>query len=187
RKVCEEFPSYAAVIYGGAVHSFGNLLKFVESFSSGLKKLFPIKKGDRVIISLPPGLPFIISVIAMSRIGLIAVPMEPYLSGTSFMESIIKLNPSGIIAPEGLLNHYENQISSEIFVIGVSKYEFISPRNRRLLASKTANINKEKGRKNRNIFESLCYSEITSSESIDPINDIFLSRCIPDDDKNGES
>ncbi|MHB8361022.1 MAG: AMP-binding protein [Thermoplasmataceae archaeon] len=183
RKVCEQFPSYAAVVYGGNVHSFGNLLKFVESFSSGLKKLFPIKKGDRVVISLPPGLPFIISVIAMSRIGLVAVPMEPYLSGTSFMESITKLNPSGIIATEGLLNHYENQISSEIFVIGVSKYEFISPRNRRLLASKTATIDKEKGRKNRNIFESLCYSEITSSESIDPINDIFFSRCIPDDDK----
>lgn len=186
KKVCLNRGSRAAVIYGGQVFSYSKLLGFVESFSSGLKKLFPIKKGGRIMISLPPGLPYIISLLSMSRVGNIAIPLEPYVSEKTFLDTLSKINPSGIIASDGILNHYGKNISSEIFKIAVPKNSFISPRNRSKFSPGTPEIMNEGKKDGTNLFESLCYSEVTSPESIDPIIDIFIERLFKRDGQNSE-
>lgn len=176
-------PSDAAVIFGGQVYSYSKLLSFVESFSSGIKKLFSIKKGDKVLITLPPGLPYTIALLSMSRIGTVAIPLEPYLSEKSFLEVLSRVSPSGVIAPEGFLNHYGKNISSEIFKIGVSSIEFLTPRNRKEFGIRSPEIMNQRARGDSNIFESLCYAEITGQETIDPITDIFIERVVNFKDK----
>ncbi len=183
KKVSLRKPSSAAIIFGGQVYSYSKLLRFVESFSSGIKKLFSIKKGDKILITLPPGLPYVIALLSMTRIGTIAIPLEPYLSQKSFLEVLSKTNPSGIIAPDGFLNKYEKNISSEIFKIRVSSNEFLTPRNRKQFGIRTPELMKQRTRGNSNIFESLCYSEVTGEETIDPITDYFMERVVRSGDK----
>ncbi len=183
RKVSLKKPSSAAIIFGGQVYSYAKLLRFVESFSSGIKKLFSIKKGDKVLIALPPGLPYTIALLSMSRIGTIAIPLEPYVPEKTFLDVLSKTSPSGIIAPDGLLNKYEKNISSEIFKIQVSTNEFLTPRNRKQFGIRTPELMKQKTRVNSNIFEGLCYSEVTGEETIDPITDFFIERVVKSGDK----
>ena len=43
---------------------------------------------------------------------------------------------------------------------------------------RTPELMKQRTRENSNIFESLCYSEVTGEETIDPITDYFMERVV---------
>ncbi|MCL6500355.1 MAG: acyl--CoA ligase, partial [Firmicutes bacterium] len=58
--------------------SYENLYEHVTALASGLSQL-GLKKGDRVVVCMPNWPEFVISLYAMSMLGLILVPANPRL------------------------------------------------------------------------------------------------------------
>ena len=85
-----------AVIYLGETLNYIDLLRTVEHFSTGLLSL-GLKQGDKIILYIPNTPQWIISWLAMQKIGAVAVPVAPiytsrdlrYMSGDSGAKTII--------------------------------------------------------------------------------------------------
>ena len=85
-----------AVIYLGEVLNYVDLFQAVELFSTGLLSL-GLKEGDKIILYLPNTPQWIISWLAMQKIGAVAVPIAPiytsrdlrYMSGDSGAKTIV--------------------------------------------------------------------------------------------------
>ena len=90
---CEGRP---AVIYLGETLNYIDLLRNVEQFSTGLKSL-GLKEGDKIMLYIPNTPQWIISWLAMQKIGAVAVPIAPiytsrdlrYMGGDSGANTII--------------------------------------------------------------------------------------------------
>jgi long-chain acyl-CoA synthetase len=85
-----------AVIYLGETLNYIDLLQNVEHFSTGLKSL-GLKEGDKIMLYIPNTPQWIISWLAMQKIGAVAVPIAPiytsrdlrYMGGDSGANTII--------------------------------------------------------------------------------------------------
>lgn len=71
-----KFPENTAMIFFGKKTSYKQLLKYVDSMATALKKL-GIEKGSRVSISLPNSPQFIISFYSVLKLGAIVVQTNP--------------------------------------------------------------------------------------------------------------
>ena len=92
----DRYKGRPAVIYLGETLNYLDLLHTVEIFSTGLLSL-GLKQGDRIILYIPNTPQWIISWLAMQKIGAVAVPVAPiytshdlrYMSGDSGAKTII--------------------------------------------------------------------------------------------------
>ncbi|MGC8660348.1 MAG: class I adenylate-forming enzyme family protein [Desulfomonilaceae bacterium] len=73
---CEQYPGATAVIFLGDKFTYRNLRDKAYRFANGLKQL-GIKKGDRVIIYLSNSVQFLISYLALQKMGAVAVLVSP--------------------------------------------------------------------------------------------------------------
>ena len=70
------YPQKIAVSFLGTLFTYSDLLALVERFASGLAAL-GFGKGDRIVMFIPNSLQFVVSWLAIQRIGAIAVPITP--------------------------------------------------------------------------------------------------------------
>jgi long-chain acyl-CoA synthetase len=92
----DRYKGRPAVIYLGETLNYIDLLRAAESFSTGLLSL-GLKQEDKIILYIPNTPQWIISWLAMQKIGAVAVPVAPiytshdlrYMSGDSGAKTII--------------------------------------------------------------------------------------------------
>lgn len=92
----DRYKGRPALIYLGETINYIDLLHTVEIFSTGLLSL-GLKEGDKILLYLPNTPQWIISWLAMQKIGAVAVPIAPiytsrdlrYMSGDSGAKTII--------------------------------------------------------------------------------------------------
>ena len=109
-KRAKEVPSDAAFIFphnGGLTLSFLELSQRVKTMAQSLLTL-GFKKGDRFAIVLPNTHEFVITLLACSTIGVIAVSLNPGYQITEIEYMLKKANAKGILIYDSFktLNHY---------------------------------------------------------------------------------
>jgi len=75
-EISREHPTKTAMIYLGEKITYKKLMEYVYRFASSLRKI-GIGVGDRVMIYLPNSPQYVISLLAVFRIGATAVPISP--------------------------------------------------------------------------------------------------------------
>jgi long-chain acyl-CoA synthetase len=98
-KVCRDFPEKPAIIYLGKSYTFSELKEAVENLAANLHRL-GIKKGDSAVLYLPNCPQWIMTWLALQRIGVIAIPISPiytpidlkYMANDSGAETIFCLD-----------------------------------------------------------------------------------------------
>ncbi|MFH0725735.1 MAG: AMP-binding protein [Pseudomonadota bacterium] len=75
-RMTEKFPDHSAVIYLGERFSYRRLRELSERFAGGLKEL-GVQKGDRIIIYVSNCIQWVISFLAMQKLGVVMVPVSP--------------------------------------------------------------------------------------------------------------
>ena len=74
--VAKQYKGRPAIIYLGEVLNYGKLFDAVERVSAGLKSL-GIKERDKIILYMPNTPQWVISWLAIQKIGAVAVPIAP--------------------------------------------------------------------------------------------------------------
>lgn len=79
--------------------TFSELLRRVDMFAAGLKKL-GLKKKDRLGIWGPNDLEWYITALSAARLGLISVPINPAYQQNELLYCIQKVNLKTIVSPD---------------------------------------------------------------------------------------
>jgi len=98
-KVVRDHPEKTALIYLGLRYSFAQLREAVEHLAAGLCRL-GVAKGDKVVLYLPNCPQWVMTWLALQRLGAMAVPISPiytptdlkYMSNDSGAETIFCLD-----------------------------------------------------------------------------------------------
>ena len=98
-KVSRDNPEKPALIYLGVRYSFSQLREATESLAANLHRL-GVAKGDKAVLYLPNCPQWVISWLALMRIGVIAIPISPiytpidieYMTNDSGAETIFCLD-----------------------------------------------------------------------------------------------
>ena len=99
RRSLEDNPDKPALIYLGVKYSFSQLREATESLAASLHRL-GVAKGDRAVLYLPNCPQWVITWLALMRIGVIAIPISPiytpidieYMANDSGAETIFCLD-----------------------------------------------------------------------------------------------
>ncbi|WP_049784350.1 class I adenylate-forming enzyme family protein [Alicyclobacillus acidocaldarius] len=116
--------------------SYENLYEQVTALASGLSQL-GLKKGDRVVVCMPNWPEFVISLYAMSMLGLILVPANPRLRRHE-IEFIVQNSgaKAALVAhsdTKDALSHYELFLECQAHVPGLEHVVAVSPGDRSAL------------------------------------------------------
>jgi long-chain acyl-CoA synthetase len=98
-KVCKDFPDRPALIYLGKRYSYSDLREATENLAAHLHRM-GVSKGDKAVLYLPNCPQWIITWLALQRIGAIAIPISPiytpidlkYMANDSGAETIFCLD-----------------------------------------------------------------------------------------------
>jgi long-chain acyl-CoA synthetase len=90
-RMCERFPEKTAVLYLGTRFSYARLKELSERFAGALLDM-GVHKGDRVMVYVSNSIQWVISFLAIQKIGAVLVPVSPIY--TSF-EIEYMINDSG--------------------------------------------------------------------------------------------
>jgi long-chain acyl-CoA synthetase len=90
-RMCERFPEKTAVLYLGTRFSYARLKELSERFAGALLDM-GVHKGDRVMVYISNSIQWVISFLAIQKIGAVLVPVSPIY--TSF-EIEYMINDSG--------------------------------------------------------------------------------------------
>ena len=98
-KVSRDYPGKPALIYLGVRYSFSQLREATESLAASLHRL-GVAKGDKAVLYLPNCPQWVITWLALMRIGVIAIPISPiytpidieYMANDSGAETIFCLD-----------------------------------------------------------------------------------------------
>lgn len=80
--------------------TFSDLLRRVDAFAAGLKKL-GMRKGDRLGIWGPNDLEWLITSLATSRIGMICVAINSAYQHDELVYSLRKVGAKAVVSPDG--------------------------------------------------------------------------------------
>ncbi|MFP3928805.1 MAG: AMP-binding protein, partial [Desulfobacteraceae bacterium] len=75
-RMSELYPERPAVVYLGTVFSYSRLKELSERFAGGLRSL-GVEKGDRVMVYTANCIQWLISFLAIQRLGAVIVPVSP--------------------------------------------------------------------------------------------------------------
>jgi long-chain acyl-CoA synthetase len=90
-RMCERFPEKTAVLYLGTRFSYARLRELSERFAGALLDM-GVQKGDRVMVYISNSIQWVISFLAIQKMGAVLVPVSPIY--TSF-EIEYMINDSG--------------------------------------------------------------------------------------------
>ncbi len=98
-RMCERFPENTAILYLGTRFSYARLKELSERFAGALLDM-GIHKGDRVMVYISNSIQWVISFLAIQKMGAVLVPVSPiytsfeieYMVNDSGAETIICLD-----------------------------------------------------------------------------------------------
>ena len=98
-KVCRDNPEKPALIYLGKTYKFSQLKEATENLAASLHRM-GVSKGDKAVLYLPNCPQWVITWLALQRIGAIAIPISPiytpidlkYMANDSGAETIFCLD-----------------------------------------------------------------------------------------------
>ncbi|MBI5248074.1 MAG: acyl--CoA ligase [Desulfomonile tiedjei] len=79
--IAAKYPHKAAVSFLGTTYSYSGLLVLAERLAGGLATL-GLSKGDRIVMYIPNSMQFVVSWLAIQRLGAVAVPITPIYTVT---------------------------------------------------------------------------------------------------------
>ncbi|MBT3176782.1 MAG: acyl--CoA ligase [Desulfobacula sp.] len=74
--IADQYPEKTAVIYLGTKFSYHSLKVMAEKFAAALLDL-DVKSGDKIMIYIPNSIQWVVSFLAVQRIGCVCVPITP--------------------------------------------------------------------------------------------------------------
>jgi len=74
--ITDNYPEKTAVIYLGTEYTYGSLKDMAERFAAALLDI-GVKSGDKVVIYIPNSIQWVVSFLAIQRIGSVCVPITP--------------------------------------------------------------------------------------------------------------
>ncbi len=167
------FESDPVASYGNNLWSYRQFEEMVKSLASSMMENFPMKKGQRVLIILPPSYQMLLSYFALWRNGVSAIPLDVKTP----LELIDKIATSGkisgIITYDSLFSHINRDETSNIYNILTSSSEFRSITARR---NQDMDDYRIRGTRQRAVMEEMCYDEAKEGEHIDIFTDIAISE-----------
>ncbi len=101
RRVAEGRLGQEALICGEARVTYGQLLKRVEALATGLCARV-VRKGDRVVVLLPPGVGFVTLFFAVADLGAVIVPLNPQARQHTLEEVLADAAPAVVVTPHSL-------------------------------------------------------------------------------------
>jgi len=98
-RVCQDYPEKPALIYLGKKYNFSQLREATENLAASLHRM-GVSKGDKAVLYLPNCPQWVITWLALQRIGAIAIPISPiytpidlkYMANDSGAETIFCLD-----------------------------------------------------------------------------------------------
>ena len=98
-KVCRDYPEKPALIYLGVKYNFSQLREATERLATSLHRL-GVAKGDKAVLYLPNCPQWVITWLALMRMGVIAIPISPiytpidleYMANDSGAETVFCLD-----------------------------------------------------------------------------------------------
>lgn len=75
-RVCRDYPEKPALIYLGMKYNFSQLREATENLAASLHRM-GVSKGDKAVLYLPNCPQWVITWLALMRIGAIAIPISP--------------------------------------------------------------------------------------------------------------
>lgn len=171
--IVENFESDPVAGYGNNLWSYRQFSDMVKSLASSMIENFPMKKGQRVLIILPPSYQLLLSYFALWRNGVSAIPLDVKTP----LELIDKIATSGkisgIITYDSLFSHINRDETSNIYNILTSSSEF-----RSIISKRNPDMDdyRIRGTRQRAVMEEMCYNEAKEGEHIDIFTDIVISE-----------
>lgn len=126
RESAEKYRSTPAVIFWRRRFTYDALLRMVDSLAESLRTRFSVPKGARIGIALPNSPPFVISLFAASKIGAVAVPINP---GSSYRELETIITHSGmrvLVTTVSNLEKVRHLASEDLIIAVVRMQDYIS-------------------------------------------------------------
>lgn len=96
RRMAEDRPAQEAVVCGTLRLTYDQLQRWVERAAADLGRL-AVGKGDRVVLLLPPGAPFITLFFAAAERGAVVVPLDP-AARPAWMAEVVRSAAPAVIA-----------------------------------------------------------------------------------------
>ncbi len=125
-KAAERHPERPALIFMGKTITYRQLMDLTARFAGGLKDL-GLAKGDRVVLLMPNCPQFVISFLALQRLGVTAVLANPLNVERELIFKFHDSGAKGLIALD-LLSQRVNKIRKEVtldFIVYTSLADFL--------------------------------------------------------------
>ncbi len=166
------YGSYSAVNYGNNAWSYEQIYKMARGLASSISDSFPVKKGQKIMVVLPPSLQLILSYFSLWELGMSPIPVDSKLP-LEFIKKIAGSGKvSGIITFESLYDRIRGEETSSLFTILTNPVEFRSS-----FSGKNPDMDRGRIRGSRSKgMEEMCYNEDFDEFEIDPVTDIAVSN-----------
>lgn len=170
--IAERFESEPAANYGNNLWSYRQFKEMAKSLASSMMDNFPMKKGQRVLVLLPPSYQLLLSYFALWRNGVSVIPLDVNTPLPLIDKIATSGKISGIITYDSLFSHINRNETSNIYNILTSSTEF-----RAVLARKNPDMSnyRNKGTRQRAVMEEMCYEQTKEGEHIDIFTDVGIS------------
>lgn len=126
RESAEKYRSIPAVIFWKRRFTYDTLLRMVDSLAESLRSRFSIPVGARIGLALPNSPPFAISLFAASKIGAVAVPVNPKSSARELENVISHSGMRFLITTESNLAKVRHLASEDLIVAVVRMQDYVS-------------------------------------------------------------
>lgn len=173
RNAVTRFSSYSAVNYGKNVWSYREIDEMSQSLSTAINNEFPVKKGQRVLIILPPSIQNILAYFSLWNLGLCPIPVDSKIPLELLNRIVSSGKISGMVTYSNLFKQINKEDTASIYTLLTDSAEFRSPFSGR---NPDMEGNRRRGSLQRARMEEKCYGESGCTVSIDNIADVALSN-----------
>ena len=163
--------SYPFVSYGKNVLSYSEVLKMSLSMADSIKKRFPAKRGDRVLVILPLSAHMYITYFSLWLLGMIPVPLSIELPPEAMVELLRNGNIRGVVSFGDVYASIDPEIKSGKFHINAGVNDFLSNSTK---PPEEVRIH-ETSRKRRFAMEEMCYGGSYMEPDMDPFTDMGIA------------
>jgi hypothetical protein len=170
--ISKTYESYPAVYYGESVWSYSQLNQMIKSLATSMNDTFPLKKGQRVLVVLPPSVQSILAYFAMWRMGICTIPLSSKMPIEVIDKIVSSGKVSGIVTYDNLFSQINRDETTNIYNLLTDQKEFRSPFAK---ANWQMENYKNKGTRQRSIFEAMCFSVEGESVPIDVFTDYAIA------------
>ncbi len=173
RTAVPRFSSYSAVNYGKNVWSYKEIDEMSQSLCTAINNEFPVKKGQRVLVILPPSIQNVLAYFSLWSLGLCPIPVDSKIPLELLNRIVSSGKISGLVTYSNLFSQIDKEDTAGLYTLLTDSTEFRSP-----FSGKNPDMegNRRRGSLQRPRMEEMCYGESGYTVSIDNITDVALSN-----------